>query len=255
MKLIFGSGLLKKLALQILKTTNKILAFLGLQLVRKNRQHLREQSRLSAIFRKYRKHTMIPEKTYIANLELVQHAANISGNIYECGVWKGGMIAGIAELLGGKRKYYLFDSFEGLPEAKDIDGADAINWQQDKNSPNYFENCSAREEEAMEAMKLSGANYTIVKGWFSQSLPMHKASEPIAVLRLDADWYESTMDCLKYLYPKVSYGGIIIIDDYYAWDGCSKAVHDYLSSIKSPARIYKAAEDIAYIIKTEMHGN
>jgi O-methyltransferase len=82
-------------------------------------------------------------------------------------------------------------------------------------------------------------------------LPHFKSSNEIALLRLDGDWYESTMDCLKYLFPKVVQKGIIIIDDYFTWEGCSKAVHDYLSSIKSTSRIYTSPGGVCYIIKQD----
>jgi O-methyltransferase len=238
-----------------MKSINNLLELMGLRLTRENRRCINEQSQLKAVFEKYKAHTMVPEAVYIANLKLVRSAANITGDIYECGVWKGGMIAGIAELLGNQRKYYLFDSFEGLPDAGEIDGDAAIAWQQNKEAPGYFNNCAAGEEEAVKAMCMARVDYKIVKGRFSQSLPLHRTPGPIAVLRLDGDWYESTFECLTYLYSSVNHGGIIIIDDYYAWEGCSKAVHDYLSSIKSSSRIYKTAEDVAYIIKTDMHGN
>ena len=90
-------------------------------------------------------------------------------------------------------------------------------------------------------------NYQIIKGWFSESLPSFK--EEITILRLDGDWYKSTYTCLQYLFPKVVKNGIIIIDDYYMWDGCSKAVHDYLSEIKSPFRIRMTKEGICYMLK------
>jgi len=194
---------------------------------------------------------MIPENLYLDNLLLTERMANIPGDVYECGVWKGGMIAGIAELLGNSRNYYLFDSFEGLPPAKDIDGQRAIDYQEKKEDPAYFDNCAADINFATEAMNLTGANYTLTKGWFNQTLPLFKSNKPIAILRLDGDWYDSTLDCLTYLYPMVNHGGIIILDDYYGWDGCSKAVHDYLSSIGSASRIYKSAENVGYIIKND----
>src|SRR5437016_4177003 len=67
------------------------------------------------IYEKYRHHSMIPPATYIRNLELAQRVQNVKGCIIECGVWRGGMIAGIAEVLGPDRDYLLFDSFEGMP--------------------------------------------------------------------------------------------------------------------------------------------
>ncbi|MEO8414423.1 MAG: TylF/MycF/NovP-related O-methyltransferase [Ginsengibacter sp.] len=71
----------------------------------------------------------------------------------------------------------------------------------------------------------------------------------IAVLRLDGDWYESTMSCLKFLFPKVVPGGMIIIDDCHIWEGCTKAVHDYLSNFERPERICQFENKTAYIIK------
>ena len=69
-------------------------------------------------------------------------------------------------------------------------------------------------------------------------------------MRLDADWYSSTATCLNYLYDKVIPGGLIIIDDYYAWDGCSKAIHDFLSKNKLDDRVRQfRGKKIGYIIK------
>ena len=195
---------------------------------------------------------MLPETSYFDNLFLTdQNIRNIQGDIIECGVWRGGMIAGIAELLGKEKKYYLFDSFEGLPDAKEIDGEGAKNYQMDKNSPNYYNNCTAEIEFSENAMKQTGTDYIIKKGWFNETLKDF-ASPPIALLRLDGDWYDSTMECMEYLYPHVVYDGLIIIDDYYTWDGCSRAVHDYLSRIKSASRISKSERGVCYIIKKDI---
>ena len=101
-------------------------------------------------------------------------------------------------------------------------------------------------------MELSSAsNFQIVKGWFSETLPEYPLSS-IALLRLDGDLYESTMDCFQQLYHKVVKGGIIIIDDYLSWTGCSRAVHDYLSSINSQS-IIQYFEDVVYIKKNDPH--
>ncbi len=184
---------------------------------------------------------MITRNEYVECLSLITQVKKLPGCIVECGVWRGGMMAGMAEVLGPKRHYYLFDSFEGLPPAKEIDGQAAIEWQKDTKSPGYYDNCKAEMEWAEKAMKKSGAaNYKLVKGWFDNTVPTYKLDEPIALLRLDADWYDSTMVCLEHFFPKVAKGGLIILDDYYVWDGCSKALHDYLSKNKRPERIHEA---------------
>jgi O-methyltransferase len=192
---------------------------------------------------------MIPEKSYLSNLELCWRFRDVKGCVVECGTWRGGMIAGMVDILGKNRPYHLFDSFEGLPQVKEIDGPDAKAWQDNREGEYYFDNCLAHEAEATKAMTVSKAtNYTIHRGWFNATLTDFQASDGIAILRLDADWYESTIECLKHLFPQVTKGGLILIDDYCTWEGCSKAVHDYLSQQKSPCRI-SSYNGISYIRK------
>jgi O-methyltransferase len=193
---------------------------------------------------------MVPESAFFDNLNLVQKFSEISGCVVECGVWRGGMIAAIAERMGNERTYYLFDSFEGLPDAKEIDGKKALLRQKNITSPSYFDNCSAEMSFAEEAMKLSKVRtYHIHKGWFKNTLPSFKPDQPIAILRLDGDWYEPTIECLENLYPYVAIGGGIIIDDYYTWDGCAKAVHDFLSKHKLADRVHVSRRGVCYLVK------
>lgn len=203
-----------------------------------------------AVFRKFRNFTMIPAMTYMRDLAVVEKYGVVPGIVVECGVWKGGMIAGIASILGPRREYFLFDSFEGLPEAKAIDGEKALNWQANKNSPTYHDNCSAPVEVAKQAMELAAArSYRTIEGWFEDSLSRFTPDQPIAILRLDADWYDSTMTCLRQLYPFVAEGGLIILGDYYAWDGCARALHDFLSESSSAGRIRQYDNDVCFLIK------
>src|SRR5690242_3128939 len=198
--------------------------------------------RLRRLYRKYKSYTMIPEPVFLDNLRLVRDHAPATGAVVECGVWRGGMSAAVAELLGPDRDYYLYDSFEGLPAAKQIDGTAALAWQAETSSPAYFDNCRAEMEHAQRAISLSGALRThIVKGWFSDTLTTFPAAQSIAVLRLDGDWYESTMQCLTELFPHVAAEGLIIVDDYYMWDGCALAVHDFLSRMRLPCRLRQSA--------------
>ena len=221
---------------------NRFLNKFGLELIRRTKLYYN-------LYRKYKDFTMIPEKYFFDNIEIVKKFSNKDGCVVECGVWRGGMIAAIADVLGTDREYYLLDSFEGLPEAKPIDGKAAMDWQKNTTSKNYRNNCRAEMDYAIQAMKLSKAkDFHLIKGWFSETLPKLIIGQ-IAILRLDGDWYESTLDCLKYLYPKVVIGGIVIIDDYYTWDGCTKAVHDYFSKRKLSTRINQINNRVAYLIK------
>jgi O-methyltransferase len=203
------------------------------------------------IYNKYKSYSMIPIETYMDNLLLCDSINSIQGCIIECGVWRGGMIAGIYNYATKKRKCILFDSFEGLPDVRENDGEAAKIWQEANNGIG-LDNCKSEISFAEKAMKLANSqNHNIVKGWFDKTIPDFKLSEPIAILRLDGDWYDSTMVCLENLYPLVAENGLIIIDDYYAWDGCSRAVHDYLSKNNLPLRISQTVNGVCYIINTK----
>jgi O-methyltransferase len=143
--------------------------------------------RFRRLYLKYRQYTMIPEKLYSGNLHLATRVAAVAGSIVECGTWRAGMIAGIADVLGSGRRYYLCDSFQGLPPAEEIDGAAARAWQADTSGPSYNNNCTASVDEARSAMAMSSArDYAILEGWFEETLPKFPPG-PIALLRMDAD--------------------------------------------------------------------
>lgn len=194
--------------------------------------------------------SMTPKNRYVKNLTLVNHFRNVKGCVVECGTWRGGMIAGIAKVLGQKRHYYLFDSFEGLPDPTERDGKQAHDWEQFSEDSDFRDNLRVEMGYSERAMALSDAKLVkITKGWFSETLPLFDPNEKIAVLRLDGDFYDSTMQCLENLYKQVESGGIIIIDDYYVWDGCAKAVHDFLSKNDLQEKISQWENDICYLIK------
>jgi hypothetical protein len=179
----------------------------------------KEDRAFQAAYRKFWDFTMIPEREYLANLELTAAYRRIEGDIVECGTWKGGMIAGMAHVLGPDRRYHLFDSFEGLPPATEIDGEAALTWQRDTGSSSYFNNCTADEASARSAMHLAGASdFRTVKGWFSDTLRRDDLPSTIAILRLDSDWYASTLQVLEALFDRVVDRGLILVDDYYTWD-------------------------------------
>jgi O-methyltransferase len=201
------------------------------------------------IYERFRDFTMIPAASYVDNLRLAEKVRDLDGCVVECGVWRGGMIAGIAAILGSNRDYFLFDSFEGLPPAREIDGKAALDWQNDTASPAYYNNCSASAEFAKQAMThVATRSFHLHGGWFQDTLLSFKPSEPIALLRLDADWYDSTITCLEHLFEYVAPGGLILVDDYYAWDGCSRALHDFLSRRSATERI-RSFGDVCYLLK------
>jgi O-methyltransferase len=89
----------------------------------------------------------------------------------------------------------------------------------------------------------------IYPGWFQNTLKEYSGGD-IAVLRLDGDWYQSTMECLQSLWRHVASNGLVLIDDYYSFSGCSRAVHDFLSSISAEEQIRQSGlAGVAYIRK------
>ena len=128
-------------------------------------------ARYRRVFRRFQPFTTIPRHSYVENLTLAARVAHIPGCVVECGVWRGGMIAGVASILRPSRRFYLCDSFEGMPPAKSIDGAAAARWQHDTTSPHYHSNGTAGEEYAIQEMALAGiGSPTLVKRWFNPTL-------------------------------------------------------------------------------------
>lgn len=204
------------------------------------------------VYRKYDGLTVIPRSTYIKNLYLSSLVRDVSGCVVECGTWRGGMIAGIADVLGPQREYFLFDSFEGMPAPTSKDREQGRTWS--PANPAYYNNCAATQDEARATMgRCRAKDFRLIKGWFEQTLPEFVPPVPIALLRLDADWYESTMTCLRHLFPYLAERGIVIIDDYRAWDGCAKAVHEFLAQQddnRPMARLWQFGGDVYYLSRT-----
>jgi O-methyltransferase len=198
---------------------------------------------------------MIPQDRFVDNLLVGRLVKDIPGVIVECGTWRGGMIAALAETLqhGPRREFVLFDSFQGLPPAGEIDGDAARAWQADPEAPDHHDNCRAEPEEARTSMRMAGVDARLIEGWFEDTVSKYSVEEhpEIALLRLDADWYDSTIVCLRHLFPLVVPGGIVILDDYGVgvFDGCTRAVHDFLSEVKAPEFLRSTKHGVVYVIR------
>lgn len=187
-----------------------------------------------ALLRSVREHTLLSYRR-LSNLhELCLKA--VPGAFVECGVWKGGAAAVMARVAGDGRKTWLFDSFEGLPEPSAEDGDEARSYAEGRAGGRLdpLGRCVASFEEVerwfFDTLKFSRSSVMLRKGWFQETLPRARAEiGPIAVLRLDGDWYESTRVCMEALYDNVAPGGVVIVDDYYFWKGCGRAVDDFLA--------------------------
>jgi O-methyltransferase len=171
---------------------------------------------------------------YKAVLYVIQ--AKIPGDFVECGVWKGGSAMIIAETLKAlgvtDRNIYLYDTFEGMPEPDERDikirtGATGKSmWLGNQSSGGW---CNISIEEVTENVLKTGypkERFVFVKGKVEDTIPK-TIPNAIAILRLDTDWYASTIHEFEHLYPLLSEGGVLMIDDYGSWSGSRDATNKY----------------------------
>jgi hypothetical protein len=173
--------------------------------------------------------------------ELVTRALSegTPGDLVETGVWRGGTIILMRAILAAygdtTRTVWACDSFQGLPEPdperyphdvqmRDSDAAVGDRWM------DFLMGVLAVSADQVRAniarYDLLDDQVQLLEGWFRDTLPTAPI-EQVAVLRLDGDLYESTMDGLVNLEPKVAPGGFVIVDDYGSIDACRAAVTDY----------------------------
>lgn len=177
-------------------------------------------------------HSMIGRRR-MGNLRLLVERVlfdRIPGDFIETGVWRGGAciyLRAILEAYGVRnRRVWAADSFEGLPPpdaAYPADTGDTFHTYTELAVPletvqHNFERYGLLDEQVV-----------FLKGWFKDTLP-GAPTGPLAILRMDGDMYESTMDALTHLYDRVSHGGYVIVDDYRVVEGCRKAVDEFRAS-------------------------
>lgn len=163
--------------------------------------------------------------------------ANVPGDFVECGVWKGGstMAAAIRfSQLSDYRRLWLFDTFEGMPEPGALDvnrfgtAGTQIYKQHRQKGESWLE---VDVDEVHENIRSTGYpidSVRLIKGLVEDTIPS-QAPDRISILRLDTDLYSSTTHELKHLVPRMSPGGILIIDDYGTWAGARRAVDEFFS--------------------------
>lgn len=175
-----------------------------------------------------KKLTMLPEITF-NNIEYCLKECinnNIEGDFIETGVWRGGASIWAYHLLkklDNTRKVYVYDSFEGCPIPNPTE------YPADYGDNHHMiDHLAVSLEKVQENFKLFGDiddNVIFVKGWFKDTMPINNINK-LSVLRLDGDLYESTIQVLDALYPKLSPGGFCIIDDWCV-PGAKQATYDY----------------------------
>lgn len=175
-------------------------------------------------------HTMIG----MPRMNNIQHCVEriltdgVPGDLIETGVWRGGACIFMRGILKAhavtNRIVWAADSFEGLPKP------DVVKAPMDRGDKHHSYPQLAVD---LETVKRNFTSYELLddqvkflKGWFKDTLPTAPI-ERLALCRLDGDMYESTMDAITTLYPKLSLGGYLIVDDYGVVPGCRAAIDDY----------------------------
>lgn len=214
------------------------------------------------IIEKIQPYTMTGQERIFGLIEAVRYLVKnrIKGDIVECGVWRGGSMLAIADLLvemnDTSHDLYLFDTFEGMPSPSEND----ISYTNQKAEELLLPNVDRTEDliwaySSLDVVRqtMSLSNYPpdkihYIKGKVEDTIPLDLIDN-ICLLRLDTDWYESTKHELIHLYPKLIKGGVLIIDDYGFWKGARKAVDEYFAEHSIPILLDRLDETGRIAIK------
>lgn len=199
------------------------------------------------IIQKIQPYTMTSPERIVSLTRAVRYVIdnNIAGDFVECGVWKGGSVmAMILTLIAANvtdRDIYLFDTFEGMsaPTENDISyegkrAADLLS-KTDRDEKSNIWAYSPLELVRKNVLSLGYdvSKIHFIKGRVEDTIP-DMAPSAISLLRLDTDWYDSTYHELTQLFPRLTKGGVLILDDYGHWQGARKATDQYISEYKLP---------------------
>jgi asparagine synthase (glutamine-hydrolysing) len=161
----------------------------------------------------------------------------VAGALVEAGTARGGSAIVIAAAKAPERPLKVYDVFGMIPAPGEQDGADvheryariASGEAKGPSGDTYYgyrDDLFAEVTEAFSrhGVPLAANNVALIRGLFEDTITL---DEPIALAHLDGDWYESTMTCLTRLAPLLVPGGRLVLDDYYTWSGCRRAVDEY----------------------------
>lgn len=193
-------------------------------------------------------HTLLDPKRLRSLWKLVHDVRRrgVTGDIVECGSYKGGSSALLRSAMGPGRKLWIYDSFQGLPEPSEKDGAHASG---------FSGNFQASADDVIEILNETGARidqYVLIGGWFeesfSQTLP-----ERVALLHCDSDWYESVLLVLETFYPLMPDGACVVLDDFGHWEGCRMAFFEFCENNRERPLIERVGYSQAYWVKGKEH--
>tara|TARA_B100002051_G_C16557086_1_gene545579 strand:+ start:132 stop:887 length:756 start_codon:yes stop_codon:yes gene_type:complete len=189
-------------------------------------------------------YTMTGRIRIISIINLYKDIINreVEGDFVECGVWRGGnliLVQKLNEIHQQKKNIFGFDTFEGMTKPNEFDfdlrnenANNLLNKTKKLNNvKNIWAYCDLDTVQDNINKILKQNNIKLIKGDVKNTLKIKEnLPEKISMLRLDTDFYESTKIELEVLYPRLSKGGVLIIDDYGHFKGCKKAVDEFFEN-------------------------
>ena len=202
-----------------------------------------------SVIERCRPYSLASAERLVATMDSVEHLvrSGVPGSFVECGVWRGGsvlaMVLTLQRLGVDDRDLYLYDTFEGMTapgehDTSPLDRPAADSWREaeaeGRQAWDYMFGPESFGRQGVEDL-LASTGYPrerlhLVEGPVEETL-LATVPPSIALLRLDTDWYESTKAEMEHLYPQVSPGGVLIIDDYGHWEGARRAVEEYFDRV------------------------
>ncbi len=187
---------------------------------------------------------------------------HVPGDIVECGVWSGGSILLAAHALlhfgDTSRRLYLYDTFAGMPRPEAIDarwdGVPALpTWEHHQRNGRTW--CYGGTQDHVRSVVCSSGypaeKFVFVEGMVEDTLPATRPDQ-ISLLRLDTDLYRSTYHELVHLYPLLAVGGILIIDDYGAFQGARIATDQFIEENRLPLFLSRVDGSVRLAVKPQM---
>ncbi|MBD5786390.1 class I SAM-dependent methyltransferase [Cellulosimicrobium terreum] len=196
--------------------------------------------RITGVTQEHLSYLQVPQLAALAAVALEAEAQGVPGLFIEAGTARGGSAIVIAAAKSPERRLKVYDVFGMIPPPSDEDGDD-VHRRYEKITAGAARGVGGEtyygyrddllsevtESFARHGLPVDGSGVDLVQGYFEDTIHL---DEPVALAHLDGDWYESTRTCLERIVPHLVVGGRLVVDDYFAWSGCRKAVDEYFAS-------------------------
>jgi len=208
-----------------------------------------------SVVERARPYTMLSVEALYELYQAVRYvaASGVEGDLVECGVFMGGSVFAAAEWAHGLglsgRRIFLYDTFAGFPPGTAAETDAFGNVVPFYSHPNFL--AVARELIARSSWPADG--FVFVEGDVARTLALTRP-ERIALLRLDTDVYASTRVELEQLYPLLTPGGVLMIDDYGSFQGARRATDEFLARVRPAPLLHRVSQGVRSGLKPASPG-